>query len=55
MESENIEYVHEKIPEILEDMGFYEHTKTPGLWSYAITEDAIAYVDFRKNLSRVNM
>jgi len=46
---ERIEYADERIPEILEDLGFYEHTKTPGLWSYAITEDAIAYVDFRKN------
>lgn len=49
MESENIEYADERIPEILEDLGFYEHSKTPGLWSYAITEDAIAYVDFRKS------
>ncbi len=49
MKSENIEYADERIPEILEDLGFYEHSKTPGLWSYAITEDAIAYVDFRKN------
>jgi len=49
MESEKIEYADERIPEILEDLGFYEHSKTPGLWSYAITEDAIAYVDFRKN------
>lgn len=47
--SENIEYADERIPEILEDLGFCEHSKTPGLWSYAITEDAIAYVDFRKN------
>ncbi len=49
MKSENIEYADERIPGILEDLGFYEHSKTPGLWSYAITEDAIAYVDFRKN------
>ncbi len=49
MKNENIEYADEKIPEILEDLGFCEHPKTPGLWSYAITEDAIAYVDFRKN------
>jgi len=49
MENENIEYADERIPEILEDLGFYEHSKTPGLWSYAITDDAIAYVDFRKN------
>ncbi len=42
-------YADERIPEILEDLGFYEHSKTPGLWSYAITEDAIAYVDFREN------
>ncbi len=49
MKNENIEYADERIPEVLEDLGFYEHSKTPGLWSYAITEDAIAYVDFRKN------
>ncbi len=49
MKNENIEYADERIPEILEDLGFYKHSKTPGLWSYAITEDAIAYVDFRKN------
>ncbi len=49
MKNENIEYADERIPEILEDLGFYEHSKTPGLWSYAITEDAVAYVDFREN------
>ena len=49
MDGEKIEYADERIPEILEDLGFYEHSKTPGLWSYAITEDAIAYVDFREN------